>query len=78
VGLSEAKREVTKCLSLVWTSSADDHWKWGLELARKEAAVGDEVCILFREDVPFVLRPTVAWKEFRFMGDCYVPRYYGW
>ena len=34
--------------------------------------IGDEGCILFGGDVPYILRPTAEDKEFQFVGDCYV------
>jgi hypothetical protein len=33
-----------------------------LGLVPKEAVIGDEVCILFRGDVPYILRPTAEDK----------------
>ena len=43
-----------------------------LGLVPKEAVIGDEVCILFGGDVPYILRPTAEDKEFQSVGDWYV------
>ena len=34
--------------------------------------IGDEVYILFREDVPYILRPITEDKEFQLVGGCCV------
>jgi hypothetical protein len=49
-----------------------------LGLVPKEAVIGDEVCILFGGDVPYILRPTAEDKEFQFVGDCYVHGIMDW
>jgi hypothetical protein len=43
-----------------------------LGFAPKEAVIGNEVCILFGGDVPYILRSTAEDKEFQFVGDRYL------